>query len=71
MVRFRRNETAFTRGFRAFWLRDFGSLCLRQSGLGVSDAGEGDEHGEEAQSIKKEISRHTEERHGEAAERRA
>src|SRR5882724_13437388 len=42
---------------------------LRSGGFGVADASEGNEHGEEAESVEKEISRHAEERHGKAAQR--
>src|SRR5712671_6556520 len=44
---------------------------LRSGGLGVSNASERDQHGEEAESIEKEISRHAEERHGKTAQRGA
>ena len=35
----------------------------------IADASERDEHGEEAESVEKEISGHAEDRHGKAAER--
>ena len=43
---------------------------LRRNRLTIADASKGDEHGQEAESVKEEISRHAEDRHGKAAERR-
>src|SRR5882724_12867855 len=44
---------------------------LRQNGLGVADASQRNEDSKKAESVEKEISRHAEERHGKAAQRRA
>src|SRR4051812_10739032 len=57
------------RHFKTISLRRNRLVCLRQSGLNVSNASERDEHGEEAESVEKEISGHAEDGHGKAAQR--